>query len=121
MKVRRRIEAARGWEAERDREALPDRLEEIQEAGLGGLPSGVWRPIQDHLAPKDQARLAAVSGYINNALGGGRRGPAPKGTTRQAKTPPSLGENGTSVVGRNANKWIGIAGLLIKHVSARLS
>ena len=55
MKVRRRIEAARGWEAERDREALPDRLEEIQEAGLGGLPSGVWRPIQDHLAPKDQA------------------------------------------------------------------
>ena len=70
VKVRRRIEAACGWEAERNREALPDGLEEIQEAGLGGLPSGVWRPIQDHFAPKDQARLAAVSGYINNALGG---------------------------------------------------
>ena len=121
MKVRRRIEAARGWEAERDREALPDRLEEIQEAGLGGLPSGVWRPIQDHLAPKEQARLAAVSGYINNALGGGEKGPGSERSNTTGKTPPSLGENGTSVIGRNANKWIGIAGLLIKHVSARLS
>ena len=120
MKVRRRIEAARGWEAERDREALPDRLEEIQEAGLGGLPSGVWRPIQNHLAPKDQVRLAAISGYINNVLGG-EKGPGSERNNTTGKIPPSLGENGTSVVGRNANKWIGIAGLLIKHVSARLS
>ena len=120
MKVRRRIEAARGWEAERDREALPDRLEEIQEAGLGGLPLGVWRPIQDHLAPKDQARLAAVSRYINNALGGQKGHGSERNNTR-GRTPPSLGENGTSVVGRNANKWIRITGLLIKHVSARLS
>ena len=45
VKVRRRIEAVRAWEAERDREALPDGLEEIQEARLGGLPSGVWQPI----------------------------------------------------------------------------
>ena len=120
MKVRQRIEVARGWEAERDREALPDRLEEIQEAGLGGLPSGVWRPIQDHLAPKDQARLAAVSGYINNALGGAE-GARFRKEQHERQNPPRLGENGTSVIGRNANKWIGIAGLLIKHVSARLS
>ena len=91
MKVRLRIEAARAREAERDREALPDRLEEIEEAGLGGLPSGVWRPIQDHLDPKDQARLATVNGYINNALGGGRRGTVPKGRTRETEPPPVLG------------------------------
>lgn len=92
MKVRRRIEAARGWEAERDREALPDRLEEIQEAGLGGLPSGVWRPIQDHLAPKDQARLAAVSGYINNALGGGEGARLRKEQHDRQNAPESWGE-----------------------------
>ena len=92
MKVRRRIEAARAREAERDREALPDRLEEIQEAGLGGLPSGVWRPIQDHLAPKDQARLAAVSGYINNALGG-REGARLRKEQHDRQNPPeSWGE-----------------------------
>ena len=45
----------------------------------------------------------------------------PKGSNTRDITPPSLGENGTSVVGRNVNKWIGIAGLLIKHVSAWLS
>ena len=80
----------------------------------------MWRPIQDHLAPKDQARLAAVSGYINNALGGQKGHGSERNNTRD-RTPPNLGENGTSVVGRNADKWIGIIGLLIKHVSARLS
>ena len=90
MKVRRRIEAVGGWEAERDREALPDRLEEIQEARLGGLPLGVWRPIHNHLAAKDQARLAAVNGYINNALGGAEGAQFQK-EQHERQNPPILG------------------------------
>ena len=93
MKVKLRIEAARALKAARDREALPDRLQEIEEAGLGGLPSGVWRPIQDHLDPKDQSRLAAVSGYINNALGGSE-GARLRKEEHERQTPPWVGRSG---------------------------
>ena len=67
VRVRARIEAAI---RKRDHESLPDRLSEIEHAGLGGLPARAWDGIKAHLIPREQCKLAMVNGYINVALGG---------------------------------------------------
>ena len=49
---------------------LAQRLDQVHDVWLPGLPQAVFWAIIDRLTPREQARLAGVNGFMNNALGG---------------------------------------------------